>query len=185
MTAHLDMDTHAGQAWVGLRVMLGPSSIHQDQRHPPARKNRSPSYYRRQARRKAARETINAELNAEEAETKATDNQVAEAKDAEIASEALEETENVSEDNKEADKASKILTKNFKCELCDFESNREAGYKIHMTRKHATIEQLDGNIEEVDDSRISDWHEMLERYDDFIEKYLMAGELSEFNIEAI
>ena len=52
-----------------------------------------------------------------------------------------------------------------------------------MTRKHATIEQLDGNIEEVDDS--SDWHEMLERHDDFIEKYLMAGELSEFNIEAI
>ena len=91
--------------------------------------------------------------------------------------------EEQAEDNKKADKASKILTKNFTCELCDFVSNREAGYKIHMTRKHATIEQLDGNIEEVDDS--SDWHEMLERHDDFIEKYLMAGELSEFNIEAI
>ena len=24
MTAHLDLDTHAGDAWVGLRVRLGP-----------------------------------------------------------------------------------------------------------------------------------------------------------------
>ena len=65
------------------------------------------------------------------------------------------------------------------CELCDFVSNRESGYKIHMSRKHATIEQLDGNIEDVNDSKYSDemWSKELEENDEFIENYLMTGEL--------
>ena len=51
-TAHLELDTHAGQAYVGLKVMLG----NVQQQHPsnsnskPSRK-RSPSYFRRQERR--------------------------------------------------------------------------------------------------------------------------------------
>ena len=49
--AHLDVDTHAGQAWVGLRVGLG---------HPPhphvQRKKESPSRHRRRARRAEARQ---------------------------------------------------------------------------------------------------------------------------------
>ena len=64
-------------------------------------------------------------------------------------------------------------------ELCDFVTNRESGYKIHMSRKHATIEQLDGNIEDVNDSKYSDemWSKELEENDEFIENYLMTGEL--------
>ena len=52
--AHLDVDTHAGQAWVGLRVGLGHG-------HPPAvqphvqRKKESPSRQLRRARRAEAR----------------------------------------------------------------------------------------------------------------------------------
>ena len=64
--AHLDVDTHAGQAWVGLRVGLG---------HPPGlphphllRKKDSPSRQRRRARRDEARK-----LAADEATVKASE----------------------------------------------------------------------------------------------------------------
>ena len=66
-TAHLDVDTHAGNAWVGLRVQLGcaPGPLHHHP-HPPffqaQKKTVSPSRQRRRARRAAARMT-----NAEEA----------------------------------------------------------------------------------------------------------------------
>ena len=60
LTAHLDVNTHAGTAWVGLRVQLGhaPGPPH----HPPQphalqaqKKVASPSRQRRRARRAAAR----------------------------------------------------------------------------------------------------------------------------------
>ena len=64
--AHLDVETHAGQAWVGLRVGLG---------HPPGlpqphllRKKDSPSKQRRRARRAEARK-----LAADEAAVKASE----------------------------------------------------------------------------------------------------------------
>ena len=65
--AHLDVETHAGQAWVGLRVGLG---------HPPGlpqpyllRKKDSPSKQRRRARRAEVRK-----LAADEAAVKASEN---------------------------------------------------------------------------------------------------------------
>ena len=51
LIAHLDLDTHAGQAWVGLRVMLNPVKLSKEK----PQKYRSPSYFRRQERRKAVR----------------------------------------------------------------------------------------------------------------------------------
>ena len=36
----------------------------------------------------------------------------------------------------------------FKCELCDFVSNKATRLNIHMSRKHTTIEQLDGAADE-------------------------------------
>ena len=33
----------------------------------------------------------------------------------------------------------------FLCEVCDFKSNWANGLAIHLTRKHANIEQLDGS----------------------------------------
>ena len=53
-TAHLELDTHAGQAWVGLKVMLG-NVQQQHKPNPKPSRNRSPSYFRRQEKRKAAR----------------------------------------------------------------------------------------------------------------------------------
>ena len=65
-TAHLDLDAHAGQVWLGLRVMIRPF---QPQKY---RKSRNPAYHRRQERRKAARKdaevsTKPGDTNAEEA----------------------------------------------------------------------------------------------------------------------
>ena len=65
-TAHLDLDAHAGQVWLGLRVMIRPF---QPQKY---RKSRNPAYHRRQERRKAARKAAEdstklGDTNAEEA----------------------------------------------------------------------------------------------------------------------
>ena len=55
LSAHLDLDTHAGDAWVGLRVRLGQEpGLHHHQIQP--RKTRDgPARQRRRARRAAAR----------------------------------------------------------------------------------------------------------------------------------
>ena len=119
VTAHLDVDTYAGQAWVGLRVMLGPIQ------HQPAQRHRSPSYFRRQERRRAARQSSEeSDRNKVVAEEVATDTKEKSAAEATT-------IENVAKD--------------FRCEICDFKSNRATGLQVHMSRKHATIEQLDGN----------------------------------------
>ena len=59
--AHLDLDTHAGYAWVGLRVQLGqaPGPLHHQVPPPPfdnnQKKAESQSRQRRRARRSAER----------------------------------------------------------------------------------------------------------------------------------
>ena len=62
-TAHLDLDTHAGQAWVGLRVQLGhgPGQY----MHPHLKKAEGPSRQRRRKKRAAARVAGEATLAAE------------------------------------------------------------------------------------------------------------------------
>ena len=81
-TAHLDLDTHAGQAWIGLRTPLGhsgqlrqypPQTPTHHQYPPQSPTYHSPSYYRRQELRKAAKAadatvTNNEETSAEEAD---------------------------------------------------------------------------------------------------------------------
>ena len=64
LTAHLDLDTHAGNAWVGLRVQLGhvPGPLHQ-QVHPHQVRKVSPSRLRRRERRLAARENVSSVNN--------------------------------------------------------------------------------------------------------------------------
>ena len=68
VTSHLDFDTHAGQAWIGIRSPLGHYGQHrqytpQNPTHhhhhynTQTPSNRSPSYYCHQQRRKAANTT--------------------------------------------------------------------------------------------------------------------------------
>ena len=70
VNAHLDVHTHAGQAWVSLHAHLGqaPNPSHQ-QVHPSHGRKDSPSRQRRRARRAEERKK-----KAEEAPNKATEN---------------------------------------------------------------------------------------------------------------
>ena len=83
ISAHLDLDTHAGQAWMGLRVRLGHATgpHHQHQGHQKGGTRNSPSRQRRRERRAAAREKVAEEVPRDEAEaeneaTTAIDNEV-------------------------------------------------------------------------------------------------------------
>ena len=82
-SAHLDLESHAGRAWVGLRVLLGPAPpgplhhlLHPHQPQSFYRKPDSPSRQRRRDRRAAARkskaEEASRKENAEEADPTST-----------------------------------------------------------------------------------------------------------------
>ena len=158
-SAHLNLDTHAGEAWIGLRVRLGHTGQHHH-RHEPERKTRnSPSRQRRRLRRAAAREKVVEEAVygtevAEKAATDATNNE-----DYGCTTEVAEEvTDNVVEVETE-----------FLCDLCDFKSKWQNGINIHMARKHSKIEQLDGNNSVSDASEEDD-----EKYN-CVKHYLNKG----------
>jgi hypothetical protein len=57
-SVHLDLDSHAGQAWIGLRVRLGHVAVpqHQHQVHSKGSRN-SHSRQSRRVRRAAERES--------------------------------------------------------------------------------------------------------------------------------
>ena len=164
ITAHLDLDTHAGQAWVGLRVQLGQAQddpAHQRQPTP----HRTPAYHRRQERRKAARAASSTTLSksnaAEEAvviskkANDATEKVVIESanKNGEQWIENIENAEEVEIvdivesaeqviDVKNAEKA-------FSCDFCEKSFATEKGLKTHEGKQHkascgSPIPQMDG-----------------------------------------
>ena len=62
--AHLDLDSNAGEAWVGLRVKLSPGQI--QQQDVPAycrQKFERPSRQRRHARRSVSRQSQESSIN--------------------------------------------------------------------------------------------------------------------------
>ena len=74
-TAHLNLNTHAGQAWVGIRTPLGHPGQPQQYQHQtpnyyqyshPSPNHRSPSYFRRKQRRQAAKAAEETTTNQEE-----------------------------------------------------------------------------------------------------------------------
>ena len=139
-TAHLDIDTFAGKAWVGLRVMLSDDVPVYHQQNT---RRRSPSYYRRQERRKAAR--TEAAVDPAQSNSDATTEEVEVTSPVEVAEPKI--------DN---------------CELCDFKTDRKNGLEIHMRKKHAVLEQLDGNNscedESDDDNEDNNYYELSEPY---------------------
>ena len=103
LTAHLDLDTHAGNAWVGLRVQLGHVAGPPHQVHPfpkqVQRKGESPSRMRRRARRAAAHQTTSGKM------TKDAENYKKAEKASEALEEAVEPVESVEIGNEEVEKA--------------------------------------------------------------------------------
>ena len=156
-SAHLDLECHAGQAWVGIQVQLGYPHVqnyHQYDTQQFARAARGPSYQRRQERRRAA--AAKAAADDAEKQEEFQKKEVATAKvatDAEKQEEcqkkeaATEKLANELSAEKHLDKEAKIADEAmaaFVCDLCDFRSDWKNGLYIHMDRNHANIEQLDG-----------------------------------------
>ena len=67
--------------------------------------------------------------------------------------------------------SNKISDGSFKCELCDFTSNRKNGLGIHMSQRHKAIEQLDGAADDVPSSDEED-----DEYES-TEKFWKTGDL--------
>lgn len=75
--AHLDINAHAGQAWLGLHVRLGhaPGPLHQDPTNHFNKSRNSPSRQRRRERRAAARkEAVAAQVTRTEGQDVASEN---------------------------------------------------------------------------------------------------------------
>ena len=145
LTAHLDLDTHAGQAWVGLRVMLNPVKIETNEK---PYKYRSPSYFRRQERRKAARTQSAAERSQfldDAAKVQETKNNTNAAKATVVESSKVDENSKQSE----LPTTEEVVTC-FRCETCNFRSEaiemRRKGNTNNLAQKILNIEQIDGNI---------------------------------------
>ena len=148
-TAHLDVDTHAGQAWVGLRVQLGPVPGPAHQHVSPPQRRRSPAYQRRQERRRRSAcdrsEAMAPTTAIVVVDQPSSDESVAKPDELEA-----DEAPTVQvEANTESTSAAKADT--FDCELCEFKSNWKNGLSIHMSRKHDKIEQLDGASDALND----------------------------------
>ena len=93
---------------------------------------------KRQERRKAAR------LAAENSSRESDAEKASEAQISEEVNENLEDVNNGSNETEE------VNTDVYKCELCDFVSNKKSGLNIHMSRKHAHGMFLEQNIKSPD-----------------------------------
>ena len=158
VTAHLDLDAHAGRAWVGLRVQLG--EVPAGQVHRPPHRHRGPAYQRRQEKRKAARDADENEERAGQVISPTVEvsdpppSDVDADENEELVGQVIPPTVEVSDpppSDVDADDASKdqegaaAEQADFLCHICDFRSTWTNGLSVHMTRKHANIEQLDGS----------------------------------------
>ena len=164
LTAHLDLDTHAGNAWVGLRLVLGqepPGPLHTHV--PPIYSRNSPSRQRRRARRAAARRATNVAevVNTEPEQGSKVNDDVNEVvidkvePAAEIASDITnEETldENVEKDIvtdvviDEVEPAAEIASELTKEETVDENVDREAQIDISMLETDAIQEAVDSSV---------------------------------------
>ena len=169
LTAHLDVDTQAGQVRVALSVELGAG--HAPGQQPP-RRSRSPSYYRRQTRRKADREaagkTSNADVNvpetpAAEAEAHGEDDPGASAAEAAVHTEDVQGTPareaEVQDEETQTIMANSRTTSEF--------SNKEYGelYASIGWKEEYRVGNFEGiiieaiaSIEEIDDSEGKDFY---------------------------
>ena len=154
-TAHLDLDTHAGKAWVGIRVQLGPAPgpAHKHSSPPPRR--RAPAYLRRQERRRqSASERAEPTTAGKVVVDKPLDRPVSDLVESEADKAPTVQVEGGSD---KTDDISAAKADAFDCVLCDFSSNWEYGLKIHMSRKHDKIEQLDGINDSVEDQEENEY----------------------------
>ena len=142
-TAHLDLNTHAGQAWVGIRVQLGhvPDPVPQESQPRPHFKKRSPSYLKRQEKRRAAHSASTGE-NIFSAEKAASKNVNDDKTEYAVSPENLDDKIKVeSQVEPRQEVVAEKVADCFSCDKCDFTSVREDELMIHMAKKHALIDK--------------------------------------------
>ena len=139
----LKVEAENGEASISLTVGLGCVPPPFYAQTPPSQYrsvHRGPAYYRRQERRRQA----------------ATATQPAQDDSAEQAQQEVDiENETQSNDLEEVaveatgcpEIQAEQAENTFNCDLCDFNSKWKNGLRIHMTKKHSKIEQLDGHSE--------------------------------------
>ena len=155
LNAHLDLDTHAGNAWVGLRVQLGhvPGPLHHQAPHTFSKKSQdSPSRQRRRERRAAVR-------NAKAEKAKKTDTEIVSGPADEVNEETLDKqsAETVEEiDNSLGETVVEIVENEHEAAaeaakevndlICDAKFSNLRGLRAHKGRVHKTapITQIDG-----------------------------------------
>jgi hypothetical protein len=154
--ATLTITSSDGEATVVLTAGLGPippTQLHHDLlHHGQPSPYRGPAYQRRQERRQAARKAA----AAEQASAEGTDVQAAAEAGATFAAEEVVE---VVVDEDTCDESAEQAKITFPCLICDFVSNWENGLQIHLSRKHASMGQIDGN-----DSLVGDDSDEDEKY---------------------
>ena len=178
VTAHLDIDTHAGQAWVGLRAQLGPVPGPQYHYQPyqnvhATTHRRSPSYFRRQERRKAAKTAVaNATVVIDTAEQavmareitaeiagahEAVINVAKKAKNEDSVTETKDSAQNAHHDISEEDIT--IADKAIPCDFCEKTFKTVSGLRSHERGKHrassgSPIPHVDG-FEDTEESYVN------------------------------
>ena len=152
-TANLFLETQAGQAWVTLKVALGP---HPAEQAPPQNYPRqlSPSQWRRLQRRKAARNAEetngvaprNYEENACTTTEKDVDQNLETLKEADASAivDQPEVGENVGENVETENVLTQAATNVKTCVICDKRFASEKGLQTHLGKSHGNIPQLDG-----------------------------------------
>ena len=158
--ATLTVEAENGEASVTLRAGLGPIP-------PPLlvpghghrRQHRGPSYQRRQERRQAAQEAAGlVQSSAGEVGDGPQQHGAGLADRASDASGAEEEQADKAFRNtavEEVNDKAGQSEQDFPCLVCDFVSNWNNGLKVHMSRKHLNIVQIDGNNEDFEDEKYS------------------------------
>ena len=149
--AHLDVDSYAGKAWVGLRVQLGhaPGPLHQ-QVHQHHKKSDSPSRQRRRARRAAARVDG---VDAENATNPPTTEVIVIQETVKVSNEDCEVAEEAASDNNEivpAAAAEEAVAAGFDCSTCGKTYKTERGLNSHGRQAHKSIPQFDGTSDELE-----------------------------------
>ena len=155
LDAHLNVETHAGQAWVSLHLCLGhpPGPLHvfatKQTRNSPARQRRCEQ--REAERKQNAEKAKDVTGSAEEAEEhpdqieagKVSPDSVEEAAKA-------KEAENATNKEFDSNVAEKACSDNVKCDQCDSTFGNTRGLKVHKRQVHKIIPQLDGFEDELD-----------------------------------
>ena len=69
---------------------------------------------------------------------------------------AINTEEVIVDSNEDNDDTEEVTATIYICKICNFVSNKESGLNIHMSKKHAKIEQLEGNVENSESDEESD-----------------------------